>query len=257
MTASGLFAGKAEQYVRYRTDYPEGLIRSALAAIELRTVDVVADLGSGTGLLARWILERGNLVLGVEPDQGMRTMARHLLATYQNFLSVAGSAEATTLAESSVDVITVGNAFHYFDAAQARAEAMRILRPGGRALIFGHAKAGAPNLFMLEYGRFLEGIASREQWEFHQAARDTASLRVFFNGSPVYESDLGPVSYPFSWEQLSGRFLSTSLAPPEGDARRQAVLAGLRQIFEDFARDGTVEFQLQWGYRWGTLKASP
>ena len=254
MTASGLFADKAEQYVRYRTDYPERLIRSALDAVQLRRADVVADLGSGTGLLARWILERGNRVLGVEPDPGMRATAQHLLAAHENFLSVAASAETTTLAESSVDVIAVGNAFHYFDAAQVRAEALRILRPGGRALIVGHGNPGAPNPFMLAYGQFLESIARREQWAFHEADRYGESLRAFFAGSQAHESNLGPLSYSFSWDQLSGRFLSTSLAPREGDVRRQEVLAGLRAVFDHFARAGTVEFQLQWGYRWGTLK---
>jgi SAM-dependent methyltransferase len=253
VSTNDLFAGKAEQYVRHRIDYPEAVIGPALAAIALSSDDVVADLGSGTGMLARWILERGNRVLGVEPDAGMRAMAEQRLAAQPRFVSVPGRAEATTLPTSSVDVITVGNAFHYFAPVEARAEALRILRPGGRVLILGHAKASRPNPFMLSYIRFLETIARPEQWAFHEEDRQLTSLRAFFDGRPFHGAEVPPTSHAFSWEDLRGRFLSTSLAPPEGDVREE-VLAGLKQVFDAFAAAGIVQFQLHWGYWWGTLQ---
>jgi SAM-dependent methyltransferase len=254
VSATNLFVGKAEQYARYRTDYPGEVIQAALAAIHLARGDVVADLGSGTGMLARWILERGHKVFGVEPDAGMRAVAENWLAAFgREFASVAGSAEATTLPPSSVDVIVAGNAFHYFDPVLTRVEAGRILRSPGRALIVGHAAALAPNAFMRAYGDFLESIASAPAWTFHEPGRDQASLRTFFAPGTFQHADAGQLSHPFSWELLSGRFLSTSLAPAEGDARRPQVLAQLKDLFDRFARDGMVEFQLRWRYAWGTL----
>jgi SAM-dependent methyltransferase len=251
---SSLFAGKAEQYARHRLDYPAAVMDSALAAIGLAATDVVADLGSGTGMLARWILERGNTVTGVEPDAGMRAAAEVALAAFgDRFSSVPGSAEATTLPDGSVDVITAGNAFHYFDPTRARAEANRILRPGGRVLIVGHSRAAHPNRFMQEYSRFLEGIASPEQWAFHRADREATSLRDFFAGH-YQEHDAGQVSYQLSWDALCGRFLSTSLAPPESDPRRSKILERLHEMFDDCARKGVVEFQLRWQYQWQSLK---
>jgi SAM-dependent methyltransferase len=256
VSAIDLFAGKAERYVRYRADYPREMIEAALAAVQLAKSDVVADMGSGTGMLARWILERGNRVLGVEPDAGMRAFAeRRFAREARDFIGVQGVAEATNLPEFSIDVIVVGNAFHYFDPDRARAEAMRILRRPGRVLIVGHANAYEPNPFMQAYSRFLEGIADRETWTFHQPDRFESSLRAFFGDDSFGKVDALQTSHALSWDALSGRFQSTSLMPPEGDDRRPQVLAELQDVFEKFAADGTVEFQLRWRYAWGTVKS--
>ena len=254
MTSTHLFTGKAERYARHRTDYPADVIAAALAAIQLERSDVVADVGSGTGMLARWILERGNTVFCVEPDEGMRAVAeRQLAVAGPQFTSVAGTAEATTLPGASVDVIVVGNAFHYFDPVRARAEAERIVRGLGRVLVVGHAEALTPGAFMQAYGQFLRGIAGAELSTFHQPDRYASSLRAFFGSAAVTEADGVQSSHPMSWDALSGRFRSTSLMPQDGDPRQSQVLAGLKGLFDAFAVAGTVEFQLGWRYAWGTL----
>jgi SAM-dependent methyltransferase len=254
VTSTDLFAGKAEHYARYRTDYPAGVIDAALAAIQLQRSDVVADVGSGTGMLARWILERGTGVVCVEPEAGMRAVAERQLALVgPQFMSVAGTAEATTLPDSSVDVIVAGNAFHYFDPVRARAEAGRILRRPGRVLIVGHADALTPGPFTQAYGQFLRSIAGTALSAFHQPDRYTSSLRAFFGSAAVTEADVVQSAHPMSWDALSGRFRSTSLMPQDGDPRQAQVLAGLKDLFDAFAVAGTVELQLGWRYAWGTL----
>ena len=74
---------------------------------------------------------KGCTVHGVEPNKEMREAAEGLLAGYANFRSVNGTAEATTLADQSVDFVTAAQAFHWFKPAPTRAEFTRILRPGG------------------------------------------------------------------------------------------------------------------------------
>jgi len=254
VSSADLFAGKAEQYARYRTDYPADVIAAALAAIQLQRSEVVADVGSGTGMLARWILDRGNGVVCVEPDEGMRAVAaRRFALEGRQFISLAGTAEATTLPDSSIDVIVAGNAFHYFDPVRARAEAERILRRRGRVLIVGHADAPAPCAFMQAYGQFLRSIAGAELATFHQPDRYASSLRAFFGTASVTEADVVQSSHPMSWDALSGRFRSTSLMPRDGDPRQSEVLAALKQLFDGCAVAGSVEFQLGWRYAWGTL----
>ena len=70
---------------------------------------VVADLGSGTGILTRLLLASGAQVIGVEPNDGMRAAAESALAGNARFRSVRGSAEATTLAAESVDLLGGGS----------------------------------------------------------------------------------------------------------------------------------------------------
>ena len=81
---------------------------------------VVADVGSGTGLLARVFLGRGHRVYGVEPNAAMRAAAGEDLRGFPAFVSVAGTAEQTTLPDAGVDLVVAGQAFHWFDPAPAR-----------------------------------------------------------------------------------------------------------------------------------------
>jgi len=92
--ATSLFLGKATEYARYRVDYPESVISAALQSVGIVRDDVIADLGSGTGMLSRWFLERGNRVFGVEPDDGMRQVAEKSLRKFgASYVSVNGTAE--------------------------------------------------------------------------------------------------------------------------------------------------------------------
>ena len=96
----------------------------------------IADIGSGTGILARMFLDNGNRVVMVEPNDDMRHAGERLLSWYGRLDSVAATAEATGLSESSVDFVTVGQAFHWFDPVAAREEFTRVLRPGGRVVSY-------------------------------------------------------------------------------------------------------------------------
>lgn len=72
-------------------------------------------------MLARLYLDNGNRVFGVKPNEEMRRAGEEALSGCTGFTSVAATAEATTLGESSVDFVTAGQAFHWFDPRPARA----------------------------------------------------------------------------------------------------------------------------------------
>src|SRR5690606_20302088 len=96
---------------------------------------VAADVGAGTGIFSRLLLELGCRVVLVEPSAPMLARARARLAGRPGATFVAARAESTALATATVDWVTVAQAFHWFDVAAARVEVARILRPGGRALV--------------------------------------------------------------------------------------------------------------------------
>ena len=253
MTPS-LFFGKAAEYSKYRVDYPVDVIRAALDSVRYTAADIVADLGSGTGMLSRWFLERGSRVVGVEPDAGMRRAAEASLSRFgHNFASVDGTAERTSLPDATVTLVSTGNAFHYFDPDLARSEVGRILQPDGRVLIVWHDTASKPNAFMREHHDFIARASNREVWMFHQDDRMPRSLTTFFGGTAFHDVDMGDYTVPLTWDALRGRFLSTSVAPPEGDERRPALLSQLAEIHRRFEDGGTVPFQLRWRYVWSSL----
>src|SRR5215469_16795520 len=129
------FSNRVTDYARYRPSYPPELLDLLRMECGLQHEQNIADIGSGTGLLTKLFLENGNRVFGVEPNGEMRSAGEEVLRGYPNFTSIDGSAEATTLADSSVDFISAGQAFHWFDVELARGEFRRILKPGGWVVI--------------------------------------------------------------------------------------------------------------------------
>src|SRR5207253_7579620 len=125
------FSNRVADYVRCRPGYPLALIGLLRAECGLRPDHVIADVGSGTGLLSRLFLDNGNRVFGVEPNEEMRQAGEEQLAAYDKFSSVSGSSEATALPQASMDFITAAQAFHWFEPVTTRREFLRILKPQG------------------------------------------------------------------------------------------------------------------------------
>ena len=131
MDATERFSNRVQDYARYRPHYPAAVIGSLQTNCQLLETSVIADVGSGTGILTELFLRHGNPVLAVEPNRQMREAGERLLEGYPHFQSIAGRAEATTLPEQSVDFVTAGQAFHWFDRKKAKAEFSRILKARG------------------------------------------------------------------------------------------------------------------------------
>src|SRR5713101_9915172 len=98
------FSSRVENYVRYRPGYPSEVLELLKSECGLKPSSIIADIASGTGILTRMLLENGNRVFGVEPNPDMRKAGEERLSRYPGFASVAGTAEATTLADHSVDI---------------------------------------------------------------------------------------------------------------------------------------------------------
>jgi ubiquinone/menaquinone biosynthesis C-methylase UbiE len=129
--ATSRFSDRVENYVRYRPGYPSYVLETLTEECGLMPSHRVADVASGTGIWTKMLLENGNAVYGVEPNEVMRHAGERLLAGFPKFTSIDGNAEATTLPDTIVDFVTAAQAAHWFDRERARREFSRILKPGG------------------------------------------------------------------------------------------------------------------------------
>lgn len=120
------FGTAAAGYQQYRPGYPREAIRFAVGDTDRVTV---LDLGAGTGKLTAALVENGSEVIAVEPDPAMLSALR---TAVPQATALAGSAEQIPLPDASVDVITIGQAMHWFDLDKALPEMARVLRPAGR-----------------------------------------------------------------------------------------------------------------------------
>jgi SAM-dependent methyltransferase len=195
------FSDRVAEYARHRPSYPSEVVE-ALAEISGLTPEwSVADIGSGTGLSCVPFLDNGNAVVGVEPNAEMRRAGEEFLAGYPAFSSVEGSAEATGLADASVDLVVAGQAFHWFDVRAARTECRRILRsPPWVALMWNLRETSSP------FGRAYEDLLERFGTDY-EAVRaswtNTEAVKGFFGG-PYVDRSL-PNAQLMGFEALSGR----------------------------------------------------
>lgn len=123
------FGAAAGAYEAGRPDYPREVVDWLLAPVrEQGRALRVADVGAGTGKLARTVVEAGAEVVAIDPDPGMLAVLREHVRGVPTF---AGTAERMPLPDHSLDAVLLGQAWHWVDPVPASAEAGRVLRTGG------------------------------------------------------------------------------------------------------------------------------
>jgi SAM-dependent methyltransferase len=235
------FSNRVADYVRYRPGYPAALLDLLRAECGLRPGQVIADIGSGTGFLSELFLKNGNRVYGVEPNSEMRRAGEEYLASHDGFSSIEGSAESTTLGDSSIDFITAGQAFHWFEPNAARSEFMRILRPAGWVVMAWNDRRMEEKHLTREYEELLErfGIDYKRVKDAYPESED---IRTFFAAGQFSARDL-PNEQILDWEGLRGRLRSSSFAPTEGHPNYTPMMAELERVFHAHQNDGHVRME--------------
>jgi len=249
--ATSRFSDRVENYIRYRPGYPPEALRVLKDGCGLRPEHEVADIASGTGIWTRMLLENGNRVFGVEPNTEMRQAGERLLADFPGFTSVAGTAEETTLADASVDIVTAAQAAHWFDRARARREFVRILRPGGWLVLLWNERRTDSTPFLREYEQMLLTYSTDYQDVRHE--RTTSAVNEFFDPAPFQEQTFD-MRQEFDYAGLEGRLLSSSYAPGPEHPRHAEMLDELRRVFEAHAVKGRVAFEYKTRLYFGRLK---
>jgi len=239
------FSSRVENYIKYRPSYPQKIIKFLTEKKILKKNIVIADIGSGTGILSELFLKNGNKVYGVEPNPDMRKAAEKLLEKYSDFISIDGSAEKSGLKEKSVDLIVAGQAFHWFDVEKARMEFKRILRQIRYVVLIWNNRRKSGDNFSSDYEKFILKYGT----DYKEVRKKEKNVDKFFkNEKKVYYN-----YQDLDYDGLKGRLLSVSYIPLKDNPYFTKMLEELEDIFSRYQKNGTVKLEYDTEVYYGQL----
>lgn len=244
------FSDRAQAYAAARPGYPQEIATELIRAFGLPPDAVVADLGSGTGLSCEPFLRAGLTVIGVEPNDAMRAAGDHQLAAFARFRSVKGTAEATTLADASVDLVIAAQAAHWFEPRAAGAEAKRILKRPPHAALIWNDRVSTGDAFAEGYEALLveHGGAEYARVRHRHAHHD---LVAAFFGHAGYRELRFANPTQLDFDVLAQRLNSASYVPGANTPGFAPMMAALRRLFDATQRDGRVAMVYETRVFWG------
>lgn len=249
-STSERFTNRVENYVRYRPDYPKGVIECLKNEIGLSPSSTIADVGSGTGISTKLFLDAGCLVYGVEPNETMREAAEFFLSEYENFKSINGTAENTTLENEKVDFVVAGQAFHWFDADKFKEESKRILKPNGYIILIWNERQLDTTPFLRDYEKFLLEFGT-DYKEVRHDDYERIRLENFFDKG--FEKRSFQNQQHLDYDGLKGRMMSASYMPSESHPRFQEMIENLERLFARHKQNEKVKILYNTNVFYGQL----
>jgi SAM-dependent methyltransferase len=232
------FSNRVENYQKYRPYYPPAIIETLRSECGLAPESVVADIGSGTGILTELFLANGNTVYAVEPNREMLLAGERRLGGRPGFHNIAGRAEATMLPDRSVDFVAVGQAFHWFDREAARSEFCRIFKRGGWVVLVWNDRDSSASDFSATYEQLVRRYAIDYQEVTHRQITDAILSDFYRPGGFRMATFRNP--QPLDYDGLRGRLLSSSYSPLEDRPNHAPMLAELETLFRAHEISGRV-----------------
>jgi len=156
---AGDFTGLATDYSRHRPNYCPSALKALLGLLNKPVGEVdFADAGAGTGIWTRMVHAMGvKSVTAIEPNADMRS--KGITDTRDtNIRWLAGSAEKTSLSDSSCDWLTMASSFHWTDFDLATREFHRVIQPGGRFTALWNPRLIEVNPLLVEIEAYLNAL---------------------------------------------------------------------------------------------------
>lgn len=231
------FDSKGEVYVKARPDYPEALFWYLMSERIIDKNVIVADIGSGTGIFTRQISPFVKTVYAIEPNYDMRSKAETIFGSDGKIISIDATAEDTSLFDDSVDLITVAQAFHWFDRVKFKNECKRILKKNGNIVLVWNDRDTSSEVIQDNFAvnkRFCPDFkGSSNGLSFEKEA-----FADFFDGDfDVIEFENSLV---YDVDTFIKRNLSSSYAPKSSDDNYEEYVNEIKEVFERHSVDGKV-----------------
>ena len=230
------FARGADDYERARPSYPPDAVEAIVCEAEIGPGTRVLDLAAGTGKLTRLLVPTGAAIVAVEPVDAMR---ERLVGISPDVEALDGTAESIPLPDRSVDVVTVAQAFHWFDAPVALAEIARVLRPGGTLALIWNVRDESVDWVRQFTELTVARSGGRPYARYHATGTAGEAMTADHVETIAASGRFGPVTerrfaspQDASIDIVVGRAASTSFVSAMPTDAREALLADLRTMLE-------------------------
>jgi ubiquinone/menaquinone biosynthesis C-methylase UbiE len=218
-------ADDAARYERGRPGYSPQLAGLLTEELALKAGTRVVDVAAGTGKLTRVLAATLATVTAVEPQFAMLGQLRPRLAHTD---VIVGTAEHLPIRTSSVDAVTVGQAFHWFELPDASRELRRVLRRGGTLAVVANRRH-EPDRWIQElwtvlgrYEKLAPNVGSNQGWR--NALEQTGDFTDFDRFELPNEQRFLDLA------DFDARFTSVSYVMLLDDAARAALLRDLHEV---------------------------
>lgn len=221
------FNGKAALYEQFRPGYPLSFFKELITQLVKKKDPIIADIGAGTGIFTNVLSNISQKLIAVEPNDEMRDILKRNFSN--GCLCIKGQAENTGLSNNSVDLITVAQAFHWFDPIAFGEECKRILKKNGLVMLIWNSREQESNLNR-ETARISKKYCSNFQGFSGGINIEKLELPSFFTSGYERYSFSNPLK--LTKEQFIGRNLSASYAPKKEDASYDGFVEELSDLYE-------------------------
>jgi SAM-dependent methyltransferase len=232
------FSSAADDYAKYRPDYPDDVVRACADYARLKRGARVVDIGCGTGISSRLFARHGYSVTGVEPNAPMLAKA---IEAAGGPMYIHGDATHIGLSNACADLITCAQALHWLEMEDCIPEWRRVLKPKGACAAFWNLRRDTG--WQAEYEALIERFSS--EYVDIQRARDNDNSSGWVKNSKactdIREHDFNN-SQRMDWDALLGRANSSSYVI-HGVSDRPGFENALRALFDKHAVGGHVDFQ--------------
>ena len=237
MDSTKLFYKKADIYDKFRPPYATELYEYIRSNVITNCDNfTMADIGSGTGMFCEPFLRDGVSVYCVEPNESMRLLAEKKFREIPNFHSIDGDYAITGLKNQSVDIITVAQAFHYFDIDTFRTECKRILKKTNTVVIIWNRKCN--NELEQERRKIAEQYCPLYlEYSKNKNFRDLM-VKQFFEDTGNYSVLKFNNTIINNIDEFIGRTLSAYYAPSINDNNYSVYISALKDYFAKYS-DGS------------------
>lgn len=238
MNTNDRFNGKGNNYSKYRPSYPKEYIDYLIKESNLNENSKIFDIGAGTGILTEILVKRGLKVTAVEPNLDMAIFIEDLTKKYSNLKFINSLAEDINYNKKDVDLITVAQAFHWFDVAKFKNQCKKILKDGGKVALLWNIRDENDKIIKESFD-ICKRLCQSFQGFSGGVGDNIDNIKAFFKDEKYsyteFENNL-----EYNLEMFIGRNISASYAPNEEDKNYKIFIKELTDLFNKYKRDEKV-----------------